>query len=116
MKLVRYGERGEEKPGTIDENGALRDLAGVVADIADEVLCDLGARKAPDLSTLRFIAPVFIGDTIYTIRENLSKESMNDTMGKVRVSYSVYKGAGDLVLYCERLMTALYRNPEAANA
>ncbi len=65
---------------------------------------------------LRFIAPVFIGDTIYTIRENLSKEPKNDRMGKVRVSYSVYKGAGDLVLYCEHLMTALYRNPEAANA
>ena len=63
---------------------------------------------------LRFIKPVFIGDTIYTIRENLSKEPKNETMGKVRVSYSVYKGEGELVLYCEHLMTALYRDP--ANA
>ena len=63
---------------------------------------------------LRFIKPVFIGDTIYTIRENLSKEPKSDTMGKVRVSYSVYKGEGELVLYCEHLMTALYRDPEAA--
>lgn len=63
---------------------------------------------------LRFIKPVFIGDTIYTIRENLGKEPKNDTMGKVRVSYSVYKGEGELVLYCEHLMTALYRDP--ANA
>ena len=62
---------------------------------------------------LRFIAPVFIGDTIYTIRENLSKEVKNDEMGKVRVSYSVYKGDGELALYCEHLMTALYRNPES---
>ena len=54
----------------------------------------------------------FIGDTIYTIRENLSKEVKNDEMGKVRVSYSVYKGDGELALYCEHLMTALYRNPE----
>jgi acyl dehydratase len=60
---------------------------------------------------LRFIAPVFIGDTIYTIRENLEKEVHNHEMGKIRVSYSVYKGEGEQVLYCEHLMTALYRNP-----
>ena len=60
---------------------------------------------------LRFIKPVFIGDTIYTIRENLSKEVHNTTMGKLRVSYSVYKAPGDLVLYAEHLLTALYRDP-----
>ncbi len=60
---------------------------------------------------LRFIAPVFIGDTIYTIRENLAKEVKDRKMGKVRVSYSVYKEEGELVLYCEHLMTALYRDP-----
>ena len=61
---------------------------------------------------LRFIAPVFIGDTIYTIRENLSKEVHDARMGKVRVSYSVFKGTGEQVLYAEHLMTALYRDPE----
>lgn len=60
---------------------------------------------------LRFIAPVFIGDTIYTIRENLEKKVHNQTMGKVRVSYSVFKGEGEQVLYAEHLMTALYRDP-----
>lgn len=60
---------------------------------------------------LRFIAPVFIGDTIYTIRENLSKEIKSDKMGKVRVSYSVFKEEGELVLYCEHLMTAFYKDP-----
>jgi len=34
---------------------------------------------------LRFIAPVFIGDTIYTLRENLSKEAKDHRLGKVRV-------------------------------
>jgi 2,4-diketo-3-deoxy-L-fuconate hydrolase len=33
MKLVRYGQPGQEKPGLIDAQGALRDLSGVVADI-----------------------------------------------------------------------------------
>ena len=60
---------------------------------------------------LRFIKPVFIGDTIYTIRENLSKEVHNTTMGKLKVSYYVYKAEGELVLYAEHLLTALYRDP-----
>jgi acyl dehydratase len=62
---------------------------------------------------LRFIKPVFIGDTIYTIRENLSKQVDSETMGKLRVSYSVYKGEGELALYAEHLLTALYRDPAA---
>ncbi len=61
--------------------------------------------------TVKCLAPVFIGDTIYTIRENLSKVVHNTTMGKLKVSYSVYKGEGELVLYAEHLLTALYRNP-----
>src|SRR6056297_53121 len=65
---------------------------------------------------LRFIKPVFIGDTIYTIRENLEKAVKDRKMGKVRVSYSVYKGEGELALYCEHLMTALYRDPSKFEA
>jgi acyl dehydratase len=61
---------------------------------------------------LRFIKPVFIGDTIYTIRENLAKQVHGLEMGKLRVSYSVYKGEGELALYAEHLLTAKYRNPE----
>jgi len=60
---------------------------------------------------LRFIKPVFIGDTIYTIRKNLDKQVHDATMGKLRVSYSVYKGEGELALYTEHLLTALYRDP-----
>ncbi len=60
---------------------------------------------------LRFIKPVFIGDTIYTIRENLSKQVHNTEMGKLRVSYSIYKGEGELALYAEHLLTAKYRDP-----
>lgn len=60
---------------------------------------------------LRFIKPVFIGDTIYTIRQNLSKVVHNETMGKLRVSYSVFKGEGEQVLYAEHLLTALYHDP-----
>lgn len=40
MKLLRYGPAGQEKPGLLDENGALRDLSGKVGDIAGETLSD----------------------------------------------------------------------------
>ncbi len=40
MKLVRYGIPGEEKPGLIDGDGALRDLSVHVADISGSMLDD----------------------------------------------------------------------------
>ena len=62
---------------------------------------------------LRFIKPVFINDTIYTIRENLEKRPKYKAMGLIRASYSVFKGEGELVLYCEHLQTVKYKHPEA---
>jgi 2-keto-4-pentenoate hydratase/2-oxohepta-3-ene-1,7-dioic acid hydratase in catechol pathway len=38
MKLVRYGAAGLEKPGVLDEAGTLRDLSGVIPDLAGEAL------------------------------------------------------------------------------
>ncbi len=60
---------------------------------------------------LRFIKPVFIGDTIYTIRTNLEKKPKYPDMGLVRASYEVFKNEGELVLYCEHLQTVKYRDP-----
>ena len=51
MKLVRYGKSGEEKPGLIDSDGAVRDLSAVIPNISGEVLGDAG------LSKLRNIDP-----------------------------------------------------------
>lgn len=65
---------------------------------------------------LRFIKPVFIGDTIYTIRENISKTPKYDEMGLVKVSYKVFKQEGELALYCEHLMTVKYKNPNNHNS
>ena len=33
MKLLRFGPKGQEKPGMLDASGTIRDLSGVVADI-----------------------------------------------------------------------------------
>lgn len=41
MRFVRYGEIGAEKPGVLDAQGRIRDLSGVVPDLAGAVLADL---------------------------------------------------------------------------
>ncbi|WLH60683.1 ureidoglycolate lyase [Pseudomonas sp. FP2300] len=38
MKLLRYGEKGSEKPGLLDDDNLIRDLSGHVPDIAGQVL------------------------------------------------------------------------------
>ena len=51
MKLVRYGEKGAEKPGLIDKSGQLRDLSAHVKDLD-------GAAYSPDsLKKLAAIDP-----------------------------------------------------------
>ncbi|MGK9235843.1 fumarylacetoacetate hydrolase family protein [Inquilinus limosus] len=45
MKLLRYGPAGQEKPGLLDAEGRIRDLSGVVADIAGEALTPEGIAK-----------------------------------------------------------------------
>ena len=62
---------------------------------------------------LRFIKPVFIGDTIYTIKTDLDKQPKYKDMGLYRACYEIFKNEGELVLYCEHLQTVKYRNPEA---
>ena len=38
MKLLRYGPAGQEKPGLLDGQGRLRDLSGVIPDVAGDAL------------------------------------------------------------------------------
>lgn len=45
MKLVRFGPRGQEKPGLMDDAGRIRDLSAHVDDIAVDVLSDAGLAK-----------------------------------------------------------------------
>jgi acyl dehydratase len=60
---------------------------------------------------LRFIKPVFDGDTIYTIRTQLEKWPRYPEMGMVRASYEIFKMPEELILYCEHLQTVKYRDP-----
>jgi len=54
MKLVRYGEAGQEKPGLMDPQGTIRDLSGVVRDIDGSTIGDDGLAKlrGVDVNTL----------------------------------------------------------------
>ena len=57
MKLLRYGPVGQEKPGTLDAEGRIRDLSSVVADITPDQLWGegLAALKAVDPETLPLV-------------------------------------------------------------
>lgn len=64
MKLLRYGPKGQEKPGCLDTQGNLRDLSGVTADFGgDTVSLDALAQLAQiDPATLPVVdQPVRIG-------------------------------------------------------
>lgn len=50
MKLVRYGAAGKEKPGLIDQDGKIRDLSGVIADIGPEQLSPKSLAKLAKLN------------------------------------------------------------------
>ncbi|MBW5414701.1 MULTISPECIES: ureidoglycolate lyase [Pseudomonas] len=51
MKLLRYGEKGQEKPGLLDAQGQIRDLSGHIDDIAGQAI------TAEGFATLRNIDP-----------------------------------------------------------
>ncbi len=57
MKLLRYGPVGQEKPGTLDSEGRIRDLSGIVADITPDQLWGegLAALKAVDPESLPLV-------------------------------------------------------------
>ncbi len=58
MKFLRYGPRGSEKPGILDDDGNIRDLSGITSDIAGDVLSDLGRFANLDIHSL----PIVEGD------------------------------------------------------
>ncbi|MEP6478584.1 MAG: MaoC family dehydratase [Rhodoglobus sp.] len=66
---------------------------------------------------LRFIKPVFLGDTIYAMRTVVSKTPKYEDLGLISVSYEVFRADDEqLVLYCEHLQTVKYRDAKAARA
>ncbi|MDQ2066973.1 fumarylacetoacetate hydrolase family protein [Xinfangfangia sp. CPCC 101601] len=55
MKLLRYGPRGAEKPGMLDAQGQIRDLSGIIGDLAGEALVHLDRLAALDPLSLPLV-------------------------------------------------------------
>ena len=53
MKLVRFGKNGSEKPGLIDDHGAVRDLSRVVKDITPDVFSPATMKKLRSVNVAR---------------------------------------------------------------
>ncbi|MDX1739570.1 MAG: fumarylacetoacetate hydrolase family protein, partial [Alphaproteobacteria bacterium] len=57
MKLLRFGEKGKEKPAMLDDEGNIRDLSSVVPDIAGGILADMSWQADLDVENLRIVDP-----------------------------------------------------------
>jgi 2-keto-4-pentenoate hydratase/2-oxohepta-3-ene-1,7-dioic acid hydratase in catechol pathway len=53
MKLLRYGSRGQEKPGILGAGGEILDLSTIVPDLAGEVLLPASIEKLRNLDISR---------------------------------------------------------------
>lgn len=72
MKLVRFGAVGAERPGIVDDEGRLRDLGSVVADIDGEALSRAGLARlrALDWRSLPLVeGPVRYGPPVAGTRQ-----------------------------------------------
>ena len=66
MKLLRFGPKGNEKPGLLDANGVIRDLSGVLPDLTSAALAkgaiariaELDPSKLPEVAQPVRYAPV----------------------------------------------------------
>jgi 2,4-didehydro-3-deoxy-L-rhamnonate hydrolase len=58
VKLLRYGSPGQEKPGVLDAQGRVRDLSGVIADVAGAALLpeSLARLRALNMDSLPLVA------------------------------------------------------------
>lgn len=59
MKLIRFGEKGEERPGVLDAEGRIRDVSSVVPDFSPDTIGPelIDTLSAADLSALPAVDP-----------------------------------------------------------
>lgn len=70
MKLLRYGQLGQERPGILDEQGQVRDLSSVITDVNGATLSAESLKKiaALDLNLLPLVAdPVRFGPCVNSV-------------------------------------------------
>jgi 2-keto-4-pentenoate hydratase/2-oxohepta-3-ene-1,7-dioic acid hydratase in catechol pathway len=52
MKLIRWGAKGEEKPGLVDKDGVARDLSGIIGGITPDLLSPEGLAGLGQIDSL----------------------------------------------------------------
>ena len=70
MKLLRYGNAGQERPGILDSNGKVRELGSVVSDINGQTLGEESLKKIAslDLDSLPLVhKPVRFGACVNNV-------------------------------------------------
>ena len=69
MKLLRVGPKGAEKPAILAEDGTVRDLTGIVADIGGQTLSDEGLARirAADINALPQLQSNRIGPCVANV-------------------------------------------------
>lgn len=69
MKLLRFGQNGQEHPGLLDADGQVRDLTGIVADINGATLSDEALAKlaAVDINALPIVKPERFGPCVANV-------------------------------------------------
>ncbi|MGV8838434.1 fumarylacetoacetate hydrolase family protein [Cellvibrio sp.] len=70
MKLLRYGNAGQERPGILDSNGKVRELGSVVSDINGKTLSEESLKKIAslDINSLPLVnEPVRIGACVNNV-------------------------------------------------
>jgi 2-keto-4-pentenoate hydratase/2-oxohepta-3-ene-1,7-dioic acid hydratase in catechol pathway len=65
MKLLRYGPKGQEKPGMVDANGRIRDLSGHVSDLDGAALSPESLHKLAGIDPASL--PLVDGDPRYGV-------------------------------------------------
>jgi 2,4-diketo-3-deoxy-L-fuconate hydrolase len=70
MKLVRFGERGRERPGMVDAEGGIRDVSSIVDDLAGASLSKSSLQRiaAADATRLPRVENVRLGAPVGNVR------------------------------------------------
>lgn len=76
----------------------------LVFSVAEALVADMNPKGfSYGYDDLRFVNPVFIGDTITAHRTVVERESYNDDLGRVVYQYEVENQDGETVLACKHI-------------
>lgn len=77
----------------------------LVFSIAEALIADMNPKGfSYGYDELRFVDPVFIGDTLTIHREIVEYESYNEDLGRVVYAYEVENQDGETVLACKHIV------------